>query len=1846
MNHQDIADTTGKIAVVGMAARLPQAHNVEQFWQNLIQGRECITRFTLKELGEAGFSKTLLSHPNFVGAWGTIDDIYSFDASLFGYSPREAELLDPQHRVFLECVWEALEDAGYNPHLYAGRIGLFAGSGATQYLFQLLSYPRIEELASTALLIHCNDKDFLTTRAAYKLNLRGPCVTTQTACSTSLVSIVLGCQSLLTYQTDIALAGGVDLAPDETTGYIAEPGGVMSPDGHCRAFDAAAKGIVGGSGVGLVVLKRLEDALLDRDTIHAVVIGFGLNNDGTARTGYTAPGFSGQVTTYSDAIAMAGINPETIGFIECHGTGTPIGDPIELSALTTAFRTHTKKSRFCVLGSVKTNIGHVGSAAGVAGFLKAMLALKNKSIPPTLHFQSPNPSIDLDSSPFYVNTEAMDWKQEGGPRRAGVTSLGIGGTNAHIILEEAPQKTITSAFSRPWQLLVLSAHTEVALRKMTENLIGHLKSHPENSIADVAYTLQMGRQAFPHRQVLLCRDHQDAVASFETSASGRIFSGHSDSNTAEFLAFLFPGYGSQYVYMGRHLYLHEPAFRDAVNQCVALLSPRLGVDLTALLYPPDVAATQPARQFDQIKYTHPALFIIEYALAKLLMQWGLQPKAMIGHSLGEYVAACLAGVFSLENALSMVSFRAELMQQLPPGSMLAVSLSEKDLRQFIEPRVGLSLASVSGPAACVVSGGEPAISELETVLTQQSVSCRRVRASRAFHSQMMDPVLPAFREHLKGIKFSAPSLPFLSNVSGTWISESEVTSPEYWVTHLRETVRFSAGISQLVKRGDCTLLEVGAESGLGALAFRQEASLVDRVFSCLPSARNSNQDDMEFLLRTMAQLWTRGLIPQWTALHSGEERQRIPLPTYSFDRKYYRLRAPANLDSPSVRRQPRVADWLYAPGWQRASVPSLQQSSGTGLWMLFLDSCGVGLEMANQLRRSGNEVVVIAPGDSFKRTGPYSFVLAPGRPEAYKVLVAHCLQVKRKELHISHLWSVIDHDSVGDPNVTLGAILDKSFYSLIYLGAALGKMDPTMQIRINVVSNNLQDVCGDPIFVPERAALFGPCKALQREYPNIKCHALDILLPSLQDDRKRVAQEVLSEFGIEAEDEVIAYRGGYRWVQTFAPVPSISSCGTTKLRKGGVYLITGGLGGLGLFFAEQLARCYGGKLVLIGRSDFPRREDWPQWLRDHESDDAISRKIAKLQDIEKVGGEVVVKSVDVCDEDGMKAIVRSARDRFGAIHGVIHTAAVTGGGIIELKSEAECAKVLKPKLQGTLALARVLSGVELDFLLLCSSMTAILGAPGQVDYIAANAFLDSFAHVSRQCARVPAISVNWCGWREIGMRTAPEFQIKKNNGNAGQASTLNSDFDWTITPQEGWEVLQQVLSGPGIPQLAISPVGIEYRRRYGDRATQNQPSRAAEDTTARPGLSISHVAPEGDIEQHIAAIAEDLLGMQQIRRDDDFHALGLHSLLAVGMVSRIRRAFGIELTVSDLYHARHVAGLAQAIRSMLLNQEQAGTDANEANREAAYEPFDKASAKRPANTTHWFETSGASPLVTIRPEGSKPSLFMVHAAGGGVKAYYELAKHLAPLQPLYAFQNLHPEIPNRQPDSVEDLAKQYATVLSDKHEGPYLLGGWSMGGVVAFEMALQLVTAGKEIPLVVMLDAPACALAKFPNRRVSDPEYQPSPLVLARMMAAEAGIHLQVSDDIEGFAPREQLDQILRELKSLKLIPSDFDHAAISSVLATFSNNLRILRGYVPKPYSGHVVYLRAESSEGNFAAEIDDPIRGWQSACHNAVEFHSVPGNHFNMFSSPFVQTVGHILQNCIDSIFEVPAAEALNSM
>jgi acyl transferase domain-containing protein/acyl carrier protein len=1467
------------IAVVGLSGRFPGAADVDAFWSNVAAGIESILPVEDQALVRAQVPAHVASDPRYVKVSGAICGVELFDAAFFGYSPREAQWLDPQLRLLLECGREALESAGYVPETDGGRIGVFVGAASNLFgngwdvLKQALLHMDPLQLIIT------RDKDFAAGHLSYRLNLRGPSTSLYTACSTSLVAISQACKSLVLRECELAIAGGAHIAVPRNCGYLYQEGGILSPDGHCRAFDAQAKGTVMGDGVGVVALKRLEEALADGDYIHAVIRGWAVNNDGSQKVGFTAPSIEGQANVILEALSVAGVSAETIGYVEAHGTGTELGDPIEVAALNEAFRGYTERRQFCALGSVKTNIGHLDAAAGVAGLIKTVQALKHRQLPPSLHFQQANPEIDFANSAFYVNTRLREWRSEG-PRRAGVSSFGIGGTNAHVVLEEAPAREPSSG-SREWKLVVLSAKSPASLEGQMQNLLKYAQEHPGVKLADAAYTLQVGRNAFEHRRALLVQAEELGRLSAQ---EGRIEGRH--EGRRPLLGYMFPGQGTQYVGMTAGLYEQERTFRERIDECAQQLRGLLGMDLRSVLYAPEPAQESSAQLLKQTRITQPVLFTVEYALAGLWSSWGVKPDAMIGHSLGEYVAGCVAGVFSLSDALQVVARRGELMQSLPAGAMLSVLESEQSIRELLDERC--SVAAVNGERACVISGPGGAIEELERRLRQQGVRTKRLQTSHAFHSSMMDPVVERFAEYLHTVPLKEPSIPFISNLTGTWIEAKQAQDPRYWAEQLRATVRFGAGLQQL---REYQLLEVGPGRTLGALGRHSVGTKDRRIIASVREAAESRSDS-EVMLSALGQLWASGQAIDWQGYYAHERRHRVPLPTYAFDRQRYWIEPPGGVAASGqqqtaaavVGARADVQEWFYAPVWkQQVAAGGQERVSGLGQkWLLFMDEVGLGERLAQQLCERGCEVVRVWAGERFSRRAERAYSINPERSTDYAELLGELSRGAGLPRAMVHLWNVTAGEVAFDAAQRLG------FYSLLYLGQALGAVQAGMSLRLSVISNQLHTVTGEERIEANKATSLGPCLVIPQEYPDILCSSLDVDLPGLSE---QVLQQLVQDLLSESLEAVVAYRGRHRWVRRFDPIRLAKpAAGNTGLRARGVYLITGGLGGIGLAVAEHLARTQQAKLILTGLTGLPPPQEWEAWLAAHDEQERTSVRVRKVRELQQLGAEVIAAAVDVSDLSQMRQLVQQARQRFGRIHGVIHAAGLLDFAPMDAITPEHCEKHFYAKIRGMSVIRELFCSVHLDFCILNGSLSSILGGLGHAAYSAANAYLSALAE----------------GW------SPGEWRPQAISWDTWNLSPITSPDDSALSVQDAIDAFSRIVASPCADHIAVSQTDLTLRH-----AAWINPGRTASPALtaryARPALKTPFVDPVQQLDRQICVIWQEHLGIDRIGIQDNFFDLGGDSLMVVRVHAALRQISKKALSVKDIYRFPTVAQLSEYI---------------------------------------------------------------------------------------------------------------------------------------------------------------------------------------------------------------------------------------------------------------------------------------------------------------------------------------------
>ena len=1434
------------IAIIGMAARLPGASSVDAFWDNLRNGRSSIRKMTEDELIASGESPGLLHHRNYVPFAAPLDRFAHFDAEFFGLSPKEAAIMDPQHRQFLECAWEAMESAARVPEAVDGPIGVFAGCGMGSYFyFNVCSNPDLVDSTGMFLLRHTgNDKDFMATRLSHILDLKGPSISLQTACSTSLVATHYAAQSLINGECDMALAGGVTIELPQGRGYIYKEGEILSPDGECHAFDHRAEGTVFGSGVGVVVLKRLSDAIADGDIIRAVIKGSAVNNDGAAKAGYLAPSVEGQAAAVAEAQAMAGVNADTIDYIECHGTGTYLGDPIEVAALTQAFEETTDETGFCRIGSVKTNIGHLDTAAGVASLIKASLALEHREMPPSLGYEAPNPAIDFDHSPFMVNDRLTPWGPRNGPRRAGVNSLGVGGTNAHVVLEEAPARGPSEDSDWPFQILTVTGRSKAAVEANAKRLATHLRAHPEQSLADVAWTLQQGRRQFEHRRVLVASSHNEAADLLDAMDPRRVFA-QTALDTKPEVIFMFPGGGAQYAGMARDLYETEPVFADWIDRGLEILQPKLDYDIRALWLPEDTDRAEADARLKQPSVQLPLIMIVEYALAQLWMSWGVTPKALVGHSMGENTAACLAGVMSFEDCIGLVHLRGTLFDTVAKGGMLSVSLPADALKS----RLGddLDLAAVNAPELSVASGPQAALDRLRAELEADGIDCQRIAIDIAAHSAMLEPILDDFRAFLRSIQLNPPQIPIQSNRTGKLLTDAEAQDPDYWVAHLRNTVNFADCITALNASGTHVFLEVGPGRALSSLASLNPDLPANQVLSSLRHPDDAIEDDAYFLA-ALGRLSALGVEIDWDQIWGEARRNRVILPSYAFQQQEYFIEpgtARTEATDTFLTRNDDLSEWATRIAW-RPQLAACDVDAETELhlttpetWAMFMDDAGLAARVATQLRGAGHTVIEVWPGDAFARTGDESYILAPERGrEGYDLLIRDLMARGVVPTRIAHFWLVTKDQSHRPGSTFFHRVQEHGFYSLLFLAQAIEDEGLPKPLHITALTNGAARVRDEPLSDPAKSTLAGPLRVIPRELPGVTAAMLDLVLPEapkqglfarVRDDSRldTLAQQVLEDLLAPPTSYEAALRGTKRFEKTLRPLP-LGETEAPVVRDGGTYLITGGFGGIGLTIAARLIAEGAGTIALLTRSPLPPRDDWDRHLASHGPLDATTRRIEAIRALEAQGARVIVAQADVCDLQGMQAAIETITGETGPIHGVIHAAGVIDDGPLLTKTQSGIEDVLTPKIHGTQVLDQLFPDGALDWLVLFSSSSTVTAPAGQVDYVAANEYLNAYAR-TRQGGKTRVLALNWGIWAEVGMsadavaaRTGDLPEPPREDCAAPLLDVATFDaqghrlFETTLTPAAHWVLDEHrtrdggaLLPGTGYLELAAEALAAQ-----------------------------------------------------------------------------------------------------------------------------------------------------------------------------------------------------------------------------------------------------------------------------------------------------------------------------------------------------------------------------------------------------------------------------------------------------
>lgn len=1336
-------DISTKIAIIGMDGRFPGARNIAEFWENLRAGRDTTRELTDEELLLAGASRETISDPNYIRRCAYLDDTDKFDARFFGIAPRDAAVMDPQHRLFLEVAWGALEDAGYDASRVPGPVGVFAGSGMSYYAqFNVFTNKKLVSEMGEWLVRHtANDRNFLATLASYKMDITGPSMNVQTACSSALVAVHVACQSLLNGECDFAIAGGSTINFPQR-GYKHQEGEILSSDGRCRAFDKNSDGTVFGSGVGAVVLRRLEDALADGDTIDAVICGSAINNDGADKVGFLAPSVSGQTDAILQALEVSQVDAATIDYVETHGTGTVIGDPIEVTSLKKGYaKGSPRPPASCGIGSVKTNIGHLGEAAAIAGLIKVCLAFRHELIPASLHFTAPNPGLELEGSPFYVVAKNKPWRRGEKPRRAAVTALGAGGTNAHMILEEAPAPSPRADEGQEPQMLLLSAKTQTALTTQLERLATFVESTNEK-LSDVAFTLKEGRKLFPYRKAVYAQSLEHAALALRAQADQPVLRPAPESPPR--LVFMFPGGGAQYANMGRDLYENEPVYRACIDECAKHALSLIQLDIRTLMYCGPEREEEVGARLQSPQLSLPALFATSYALAKLLASWGIKADAMIGHSMGEYVAACLCGVFSVRDGLALVIERGRLFEQVEEGGMLAIQLPESEARVHMGPE--LAFAAINGPSLCVASGPVAAIDELQNRLGQLEIECTRVRIKVAAHSPLLEPILPAFRSFCEKIEFHPPVDRFVSNLTGAYADPKEVTTPDYWVRHLRSTVQFSGGLEVIFRDGEAVLMEVGPGRTLASVAGAQQPAASGRKPLTLPTLRHPKEqvNDRQFLFDALAKVWAGGVDIDFTSIF-GEPKEptRVHLPTYPFEHERFWIDADRSARGEiNLEKRADLADWFCTPTFHEAPLfVSEAERSAPRQWLIFTDNVGVHGRLRAKLN---GRVISVRRGLAFSRMDADVFEVNPSRTVDFEDLLSSLDMDRNTPLSILYLWPltlrrsrVVSH--------RFGDLQARCFDGLFSLLQAAGDLD--WKMSLSVVGNDIFAIGGEGV-EPAKSLALGPVRVGSRELKQLNARLIDVDFDPIWNRLKGdPLGPLLNELVGGENDPVVALRGTKRYVEGLANtrIPAFEGTGLVR-RPHGVHLITGGFGGIGREVARKLAQGGAPTLILVGTQKLPDRDVWKSADLDNYPTNVAERCRFALE-LESLGAKVIAECVDLTDADAVAALAQ----RHSTIDGLFHTAGLLDDAPIQAKSGESAHRIIAAKALSALNLAEAIDLSQLECFVLFSSSSSRLGLRGQCDYTAANAVLDALATRLRAEGIEGAVAINWGTWKDVGM---------------------------------------------------------------------------------------------------------------------------------------------------------------------------------------------------------------------------------------------------------------------------------------------------------------------------------------------------------------------------------------------------------------------------------------------------------------------------------------------------------------
>lgn len=1463
------------IAIVGMSCRFSKSGNLAAFWDNLRQGKELVHFLTAEEILQSGLDQQTMDDPAYIKIRSEIEGKDSFDAPFFGYSREEAALMDPQIRLFHENAWMALEDAGYDPFSYEGKIGVFAGASDNLNWIAHSIIKGADSDVAPFMADKISSRHYLSSLLAYKLNLRGPAYFIDTACSTSLAAVHLACRNLLMNECNMAIAGAVRISTVTEPGYKYYEGMIASRDGHCKTFDKEASGTMAGEGVGIVVLKRLDDALKDQDRIYAVIKSSAVNNDGSRKVGYTAPGIQGQAACIMLAHKLAGIDPNTISYIEAHGTATKLGDPAEIEALNHAFGNQPEK--YCAIGSVKSNMGHLDTVAGIAGLIKTALSLWHKEIPPSLHFTEANPDINFNNGPFYVNNTLRRWEPRNGiPLRAGVSSFGIGGTNVHAVLEEAPEERAAKKEEAHF-LLPCSARTLSSLEKQVAVLTAQLPQH-KNNIADIAFTLQQRRKHFKYRHCFLYDRDTHAINNIQQPAPAS-----SDGGSKPVIVLMFTGQGAQYRGMGKGLYDHFPVFKEVMEEGFSQLKKLTGEDFFNILYGED------ADTINHTVYTQPALFVFEYALAKLLAQWGIQPDYMIGHSIGELTAACISGVFSFEDGIRLVVARARLMGAQAGGAMLSIGCPVESIEAYL--REGISVAAINTPDSCVVAGSYEAIQALSDKLIAAEIPVARLRTSHAFHSDMMDPAVEEFTKVVATVRMAEPQIPFVSNRSGNMIGE-EVLQPAYWGRHIRETVHFSKGLQAILPMDNLLFIEAGPGNTLAGFCrqISKAGAHNNWVLNLVRRPQETVADDY-FFLEKIGQLWMQGVAVDWNAADKKENSKVVSLPGYQFDQYHFPVAVnPLAYENarPAMAmgtKQKDISTWFYIPGWKQSPLlDRLPEEEHPKNYLLFADESAFSIALKRLLEEKGHQVMEIRRGHYFEVQEAGICRINQEAVEDYYQLGNWLLQNGFRIDQIVYTWSCTSTKHKQYPSDA-----STDYFCLLNLYKGLGIHEHTTPAALYFITAGMYAIAnsGSSNDVGASTAI-GLLKVWSQENPHFFCSHVDI-----SDEAGGIsAHFVYRELLCNVRDTTVALRNKRRWVNRYEPF-ALQKNKRPVVKKKGNYLITGGLGQVGICIARHLLTHYEANIVLIGRSALSLKSSFDPVAG---SDPVLARKLQDIAALQSLPGSVAYYAADITDQQVLEAVIRQVEAGTGAIDGVIHAAGDTAReyfSLIESTDAANVHRLFAAKVTGTMHLQNIFRDKGLDFFWATSSLSVAVGGLGYNAYASANCFMDHF--------------------------------IDQQNDQQGTWMSVNLDGlalsgaheDKGIDPAELCEVFERSLQAIGVGRLAVSVYDLPYRLEKYTAKKQPAPAAAKEATvfdTGRPSLTVEYMAATTVIEKKLVVLWSEVLNIREIGVLDNFLDLGGDSLKAMTLSRKIHKEFGIELPMDFFFKNLTVQSYAAEIQ--------------------------------------------------------------------------------------------------------------------------------------------------------------------------------------------------------------------------------------------------------------------------------------------------------------------------------------------